>query len=115
MTNTSRLEFILELQLDDAGISFEREYRFDSQRLWRFDFAMPDQKLAIECEGAVWSNGRHTRGAGYIKDLEKYNEAVLQGWRVLRYWSEMIENGEAMRQIEAALGLVREVNDGIPF
>jgi very-short-patch-repair endonuclease len=47
--------------------------------------------------------------------LEKYNEAVLQGWRVLRYWSEMIENGEAIRQIEAALGLVREVDDGIPF
>lgn len=115
MTNTSRLEFILALQLEDAGISFEREYRFDKNRLWRFDFAMPDQKLAIECEGAVWSNGRHTRGSGYINDLEKYNEATLQGWRVLRYWSEMIENGAAIRQIEAALGLIKEVDDSIPF
>jgi very-short-patch-repair endonuclease len=114
MTN-STLEFMLELQLTESGITFEREYRFDQHRQWRFDFAMPEQMLAIECEGAVFANGRHTRGSGYIKDLEKYNEAVLQGWRVLRYWSEMIESGAALNQIEAALGIVREVDDGIPF
>lgn len=113
---SSHLENSLEQQLTLCGITgFVREHRFDPVRLWRFDFAWPDEKLAIECEGAVWANGRHTRGSGYIKDLEKYNEATLQGWRVLRFTAEMIDSGAALHQIEAALGLVRERNDGIPF
>lgn len=63
----------------------QREFRFDSARRWRFDFAWPDRRLAVEVEGGVWVRGRHTRGAGYLKDLEKYNRAVELGWRVLRY------------------------------
>lgn len=111
----SNLEESLAQQLTLCGITFEREYRFDKVRHWRFDFAWPDQKLAVECEGAVWAHGRHTRGSGYIADLEKYNEATLQGWRVLRYYSDAISSGAALTQIEAALGLVREAEDDIPF
>jgi very-short-patch-repair endonuclease len=66
----------------------ETEYKFDKTRRWRFDFAYPKIKLAIELEGGIWSRGRHTRGIGYIKDCEKYNAAVLQGWKVLRYTSD---------------------------
>lgn len=61
------------------------EYRFHPTRQWRFDFAFPDEKLAIELEGAVFTRGRHTRGSGYIKDLEKYNAATELGWYLLRY------------------------------
>lgn len=111
----SALENELERQLTLCGISFEREYRFDANRKWRFDFAFPDSKLAVECEGAVWTNGRHTRGSGYTADIEKYNSATLQGWRVLRYHAELISSGEALNQIEIALGLVREANDDLPF
>jgi very-short-patch-repair endonuclease len=79
-----------------VGLSPERGYRFCPQRRWRFDFAFPDHKLGIEVEGGVWVQGRHTRGAGYTADLEKYNTATLMGWRVLRVSGEMIENGEAL-------------------
>lgn len=61
------------------------EYKFHPVRKWRFDFAYPERKIAIECEGAVWTQGRHTRGGGYQKDCEKYNAATILGWRVLRY------------------------------
>lgn len=62
-----------------------QEYRFAPPRRWRFDYAWPSRKVAIEVEGGVWIAGRHTRGKGYIRDLEKYNEAALLGWTVLRY------------------------------
>ncbi len=62
----------------------EREFKFSPSRKWRFDFAYPDLKIAIEIEGGVWARGRHTRPQGFIDDCEKYNAAVLLGWRVLR-------------------------------
>ena len=60
------------------------ELRFAPPRRWRFDYAWPDKKIALEVEGGVWSGGRHTRGAGFLKDIEKYNEAACLGWRVVR-------------------------------
>jgi very-short-patch-repair endonuclease len=92
----SDLEETLYMHMKMVGLSPEREYRFCPQRRWRFDFAFPDHKLGIEVEGGVWVQGRHTRGAGYTADLEKYNTATLMGWRVLRVSGEMIENGEAL-------------------
>ena len=47
------------------------EHRFAPPRRWRFDWAWPDHMLALEIEGAVWTGGRHTRGAGYLRDMEK--------------------------------------------
>lgn len=60
------------------------ELRFSKDRMWRFDFAYPEAKLAIEIEGGVWNNGRHVTGTGFEDDCEKYNTAVLMGWYVLR-------------------------------
>ena len=61
-----------------------REYRFAPPRRWRFDYAFPQHKVAVEVEGGVWIRGRHTRGAGFVKDLEKYSEAAILGWAVIR-------------------------------
>ena len=81
----------------------EREYRFHDERRWRFDFAWPERMLAVEVDGGTWSQGRHTRGAGYAADCEKGNAAIIAGWRVLHYTTEMITSGEAVQQIEEAL------------
>lgn len=67
-----------------------REHKFSKTRQWRFDFCHPDLKIAIEIDGGVWSGGRHTRGAGFVKDLEKLNQATILGWKVLRYTPEQI-------------------------
>lgn len=62
------------------------EYRFNrGKSQHRFDFAWPDKKLAVECEGGVFSGGGHTRGSGYVKNLIKYNLAIELGYFVLRY------------------------------
>lgn len=84
----------------------EREYRFAAppSPRWRFDFAYPDIKLAIECDGGTWSGGRHVRGAGYQKDCEKFNAASRLGWAVFHYTGAMIRSGYAAREIAEALG-----------
>ena len=74
------------------------EYRFHPSRRWRFDFAHPGLLLAIEVDGSVWVAGRHTRGAGFIKDCEKINEAQMMGWKVLRYTPQQM--CEILRDVE---------------
>jgi very-short-patch-repair endonuclease len=59
------------------------EFEFSAKRKWRFDFAWPEQKVALEIQGGVHSSGRHTSGTGYHKDMEKLNRAQLAGWIVL--------------------------------
>ncbi len=96
----SELSDLFMFQLKAIGILGEQEHRFHPVRKWRFDFAWPELKIAAEVEGGVWTKGRHTRGAGFIKDCEKYNAAGELGWRVFRFPTGMISSGEAMSQIE---------------
>lgn len=78
------------------------EYRFHATRNWRFDWALPDVKVAIEIEGGIWTGGRHVRGQGFLDDLKKYNAAALLGWVVLRYSTEEAESLSCIPEIKAA-------------
>lgn len=101
---TSPAHDLLLFQIKALGLPEPNlEFRFHKTRRWRFDAAYPSHKLAIEVSGAVWTQGRHTRGEGYSKDCVKYNEAAIQGWRVLHFTTAMVESGEAMGVIERAL------------
>ena len=80
-----------------------RELRFAPPRRFRFDFAWPDKKLAVEVNGAHWVGGRHNTGSGMDSDCEKYALAVLDGWRVITVTSTHINSGEALQWIERAL------------
>lgn len=94
----SELEDRLARRMAAHGIPRpEREYKFLKDRLFRFDFAWPDKKIAVEVEGGVWNHGRHTRGEGFERDCEKYNLAVVNGWWVLRFTSGMIDDGSAIK------------------
>lgn len=86
----------------------DQEYRFAPPRRFRFDFAWPDHKLAVEVEGGTWGKSRHTTGKGYGKDCEKYNLAVLMGWRVLRFTGDMVRSGEAIGVIQEAMGRAQQ-------
>ena len=96
----SELEETLLLFIKSEGLPIpEREVRFHDTRRWRFDFAYPNMKIGIECEGGIYSGGRHVRGKGFENDCEKYNYAALMGWTVLRFTRGMIESGEAIEMI----------------
>lgn len=47
--------------------------------------------------------GRHTTGRGFEADCEKYDEALIAGWRVLRATGGMVKNGQALAMLERAV------------
>ncbi len=101
-----RLDGIAEylFQIQAAGLEMpEFEFRFHETRRWRSDFAWPDQMLLAEYEGGVYTKGAHVRGKHFESDCEKYNEATLLGYRVLRFTYDMVRSGMALEQTERAL------------
>lgn len=79
-----------------------KELMFAPPRRWRFDLAWEAKKLAVEIEGGVFMAGgsRHSRGRGFENDCEKYAEALIRGWRVLRVTTDMVRDGRALGYIE---------------
>lgn len=73
------------LKLTNQIEDYVLELQFDENRKFRFDYAIPSLMIAIEYEGIMSDKSRHTTIGGYSKDIEKYNLAVTQGWKVLRY------------------------------
>lgn len=86
---SDNFEFYLKAYKPNLLNKCEREFRFHKTRKWRFDFAWPDLKIAVEIDGGQFKKfgGRHARDS----DREKLNEAVLLGWSVLRFSGEMIK------------------------
>ncbi len=80
-------------------IKYKKEYLGLQPRKFRFDYAIPEYKIAIEFEGGMgqFTSGksRHTTKEGYTKDVQKYNLAVINGWSVLRYTAKNISDFEA--------------------
>ena len=68
------------------------EYRF-CERRWRFDFAWPEKKVALEIAGHGMSGARHRN------DVHKYSRAVELGWRIVR-----VKDGIIPTEVEEILG-----------
>ena len=78
-------------------------------RRWQFDFAILPLKIAIEIDGGTWTKGKssHSWGPGIRRQTLKRNAAVLDGWRVLVFTSDMITNKEADEHITPLINLVK--------
>ena len=87
----------------DLRVECVKEFRFHPVRLWRFDYAIPAHKIALEVEGGVWTGGRHTSSVGFLKDMEKYNTATLMGWRVLRTTPDDLYRMKTIKMLKTAI------------
>ena len=89
------IEFVL-ISLKQKGVieDFVAEHKFDNIRNYRFDWALLDLKIGIEYEGIFSKKSRHTTAKGFSEDCTKYNLAIQNGWRVLRYTALNYQNLE---------------------
>ena len=105
----SSLDFLVEAQAKEAGWPKpEREVRFAPPRRWRADYYWHARVIefspfrntetacdvALEIEGGIWTKGRHTRGKGYLADMEKYNTMTAMGVRLIRLTPSQVCAGE---------------------
>ena len=69
----------------ELGLKVIREFKFNPARQWKADYYIPELKLLIEKEGGVYTHGAHGSVSGILRDIEKYNSAVILGFSVLRF------------------------------
>ena len=91
-----------------TGCEIKPEHMFYPCRKWRIDLAIVDLKIGIEIEGGVWSGGRHTRGKGFIEDMEKYNAAVTFGWVILRFTPQDLNKITTFETIKKVVELKKD-------
>lgn len=96
----------------DLHVECVKEFKFHPVRRWRFDYAIPEHKIALEVEGGVWTGGRHTSSVGFLNDMEKYNTATLMGWRVLRTTPEELYRLKTLEMLKTAISGVFDPEKG---
>lgn len=100
----NEFEASFAVQLKAEKVEFEREFKFHPTRKWSADFHLVGRKILVEIEGGLFSGGRHTRGKGYINDMEKYNAATMMGYQVIRFSTQQVTSGFAIQEILKMVG-----------
>lgn len=119
-----------DLQLRDRGLVPQKEHRFHPERMWRFDYAWVEKKIAVEIDGGsfgrvvvchqckqpvkrflksggimlIREGSGHNTGPALNRDHEKFNEAVKLGWRVYHFTPERIKDHSAIDFVASVLG-----------
>lgn len=106
----------VKLVKQEIGVDVLKEYQFDSKRKWRFDYFIPEINTGIEVEGGTFKKtwykdkrtgllkshigGRHNTGKGFLNDCEKYNSAIIMGYKVLRFSPEKLMTVKTLQIIK---------------
>jgi len=100
------LNDLFAAELDAEGITYEREYKPIAGRRFAYDFYISrkhfdDAELLIELQGGVWmAKGAHNTGKAITRDCYKLNLAVLQGYHVMHFTTDMVEDGTALQMVK---------------
>jgi hypothetical protein len=79
------------------------EYQFAKPRKWRADFCWIDQKVILEVNGGIFSQGRHTRGAALLKEWDKINTGAGIGYRFIFCQPSQLATRRTIDYIENAI------------
>jgi len=87
----------------------EIEFRISKERRYKWDYAWPQFKIALEQNGGIWMRGITGRGGAHslpsniIRDMEKMNFAQKLGWRVFQFQPKDIRNGTAANFLRSVM------------
>jgi hypothetical protein len=112
-----KLEFIGQMQEAGFGDWKPHQFALRSGRKWEFDWALPELKIAVEYEGGLFGKGggrrcpacnqlpkgEHFMIDRIVRDAEKYNEAAIMGWCVIRVLPKTVDSGLAILTIKRAV------------
>lgn len=118
-------EIVVDAFFKSYGIPIpERELVFHPTRKWRFDYAWEDTAamnlsitntsgerircaggVALECQGGIFIQGRHSRGAALLKEWEKLNTAAEMNWRIIYCQPSELLTKKTADTIRKCLGL----------
>ena len=102
-----RVDYKAKFERDIALLGFPapvREVLFAHPRRWRFEWAYPDHKIAIEYQGGNYhGKGAHNSITGLQRDYEKFTEAALRGWTLILIDAKSVTTGQAVQWLERAL------------
>ncbi len=79
------IEKLMKEALDKDGIKYESQYKLGS--MFVCDFAIPDKKIIIECDGEYW----HNQPNNIRCDKNKADYCKTNGWRLLRFSDKEIK------------------------
>lgn len=94
----SYLERMMAAALKERGVAAEQSFPIGSYTL---DFAIPNRRVAIECDGKYW----HSLQECAARDRRKDKFLTGRGWQVLRFPEDRLNSDLAgcLAQIEQAL------------
>lgn len=100
-----KIDLFTKLVNIEFGIDLETEHKFHPERNWRFDYAIPQHKIAIEQEGGIWMKGKgaHSRPSGILRDMEKYTQANILGWIIIRRTPQQLTEQETLNLIKCSI------------
>jgi very-short-patch-repair endonuclease len=98
----ARFEDLFGFQLAaEKAPAVERQFRFAAElgRQFRWDFAWPDRKLAVEIQGGIWKRGggAHSHPTDILRNMRKYNAGTALGWRLLQFSTDEVKSGSALQ------------------
>lgn len=73
----------------------EEEFVFHPGRAWRFDFAWPALRVAVEIHGFGWG---HQAQQHLARDSEKIRDAILSDWVVVPFTTRCIASRVRCRE-----------------
>lgn len=90
------LEALIHRYASGWGFTVQKEFFFHPVRRWRFDWYIPELRVAIEYNGLAIGNNqisRHQTVTGITGDCEKINQAQIMGFIVLQYTGLTLKPG----------------------
>jgi hypothetical protein len=99
-------EALLAFQMEAAGLPIPtRQFQFAPGRKYPADFAWPVYSLLVEVQGGIWRRrgGAHSHPTNILRDVEKLQLAVINGFLLFPVTTDEVKNGQALKLVELAL------------